>query len=126
MGDNTEAKSSALDNVKLLLATAIAVAGAMAFSYYKATSTLMGSLVMLVALGIAMAFALATEKGKRAWGFVKDARIEVRKVIWPTRQETLQTTLIVIVMVVIIGVTIWLMDLLLKTVIYNFLYVWWK
>ncbi|MCP4232410.1 MAG: preprotein translocase subunit SecE, partial [Aestuariibacter sp.] len=54
-----------------------------------------------------------TDIGRRSLGFVKDARVEVRKVVWPTRQETLQTTLAVLVMVVIVAIMLWAIDSLL-------------
>lgn len=45
--------------------------------------------------------------------FAREARVELRKVIWPTRQETLQTTLVVLVMVVVVAIFLWLLDMLL-------------
>jgi preprotein translocase subunit SecE len=51
------------------------------------------------------------------WQFAGDARNEVRKVVWPTRQETLQTTLIVIVMVLILGIILWLFDRMLMSIL---------
>ena len=54
-----------------------------------------------------------TPKGRGIWRFAVDARTEVRKVVWPTRQETLQTTLIVIVMVIIVAIILWLLDIFL-------------
>ena len=46
-----------------------------------------------------------------------DAKLEVRKVVWPTRQETIQTTLVVLVMVLIIGILLWLVDMLLLAIV---------
>jgi len=54
--------------------------------------------------------ALQTNKGRFAWGFVGGARTEVRKVIWPTRAETMQTTLMVVIMVILVGILLWIMD----------------
>jgi preprotein translocase subunit SecE len=70
-------------------------------------------IALLAISGAAAAIALRTEPGRRLWQFGLDVRTEVRKVVWPTRQETLQTTLIVIAMVVIVGVLLWLFDLVL-------------
>jgi preprotein translocase subunit SecE len=50
-------------------------------------------------------------------GFVVEAQIEVRKVVWPTRAETLQATLAVVVMVVVLGVMLWMFDMLLLKVV---------
>jgi preprotein translocase subunit SecE len=51
------------------------------------------------------------------WQFAGDARTEVRKVVWPTRQETMQTTLVVIVMVLILGIILWLFDMMLMGIL---------
>ena len=68
---------------------------------------------LLVGVGISVAIALQTVKGKEIWGYFRDAQIEVRKVVWPTRQETIQTTLIVIVMVILVAIILWLLDMFL-------------
>jgi preprotein translocase subunit SecE len=57
--------------------------------------------------------ALQSEKGRALWEFVSDSRIELRKVVWPTRQETLQTTLVVAVAVLVMGIFFWILDWLL-------------
>ena len=51
-----------------------------------------------------------THQGQKAWKFYKEARIELRKVVWPTRQETLHMTLMVIVMVIVLSVLLWVID----------------
>ncbi len=117
MSEKEQVRSTKLDSIKLLAALSIVIAGAVAFYDYKQTSTLLGTLVMLGAIIVAIGISMTTPKGKRAWSFVKDAKVEVRKVVWPTRQETLQTTLIVIVMVLIAGMVIWLMDFALSNFI---------
>ena len=68
---------------------------------------------ILAAIVIAVLITLKTEKGSQLWSFVQDAQIEVRKVVWPTREETLQTTMIVILMVVVIAIFLWLLDMFL-------------
>jgi len=65
-------------------------------------------LVALVAVSVAIGY--QTDKGRLAWGFLRDARTEVRKVVWPTRRETAQTTLIVIVVVTAVAIILWLFD----------------
>ncbi len=74
-------------------------------------STLIRTLGLLVLVGVSGAIALQTESGQAAWGFVAGARSEARKVVWPTRKETTQTTLMVVVMVVIVGILLWLLDM---------------
>jgi preprotein translocase subunit SecE len=57
--------------------------------------------------------ATQTLVGGRVLGFFSDARTEVRKVVWPTRQETVQTALIVFGVVIFMGIVLWLLDMLL-------------
>ncbi len=68
---------------------------------------------MLVAAGLSISVAMQTEKGRHVWGYFQDAQIEVRKVVWPTRQETVQTTFIVIIMVILVAIILWLLDMFL-------------
>ena len=76
----------------------------------------------LVGLGIVAAFiALQTRKGALFWNMLKEAKAEVRKVIWPTRQETMQTTLIVVIAVVIMGLILWGIDSLLGWLVQRFI-----
>ena len=67
--------------------------------------------------GFAVALVYQTAIGQRIWQFSLDSRMEVRKVVWPTRQETIQTTLVVFVMVLIMGILLWLFDMFLITIV---------
>jgi preprotein translocase subunit SecE len=57
--------------------------------------------------------ALQSAQGKTLWAFIQSARVELRKVVWPTREEAVQTTIIVIVFAMIMGTFFWLLDLFL-------------
>lgn len=113
MNAKVETQDSRLDTVKLGLALAILAGAIFGFYYYSEQSALLRVLGLLAAVGLAVFVAMQTEIGRRFWGFVQDSRGEVRKVVWPTRQETIQTTLIVIVMVIIVGIMLWLLDMFL-------------
>jgi preprotein translocase subunit SecE len=63
----------------------------------------------LLAIGVVATTAL----GRNLWGFFKESRVEVRKMVWPTRQETIQTTLIVFALVFLVGLILWLLDMFL-------------
>lgn len=69
-------------------------------------------------LGLVAAVAVfaLSPMGKRSWQFILDSRVELRKVVWPSRQETLQTTAVVFGFVVIAGLFFWVLDLLLAWV----------
>ena len=67
----------------------------------------------LILVGLAVgsaALLLTTERGRNLWILFRDARSEIRKVIWPTRPETLQTTWIVLILIVIFALILWLLD----------------
>jgi preprotein translocase subunit SecE len=113
MNTNVETTSGTLDTIKLGLALLIAIAALVGFYFFADQSLLYRVLGLLAAAGVSVAIALQTEKGRHTWGYFQDAQIEVRKVVWPTRQETVQTTLIVIIMVVLVAIILWLLDMFL-------------
>jgi len=106
-----------MDNAKLVGSVLLIVAGIYAFYYFEAYSALLRVSGLLALGAIAVAIAYQTAIGQRIWQFALDSRMEVRKVVWPTRQETLQTTLVVFIMVLIMGVLLWLFDMLLVTIV---------
>lgn len=117
----TEEQSSGLDTVKLLLAMAILVAGVFGFYYFEGESQLLRVLGVIAMSVLSFVVLVTTMIGQKGLGFAKDARTEVRKVVWPTRQETVQTTLAVLVMVLIVAIMLWLVDMFLGWGIRNLL-----
>ena len=101
------------DTFKLLAAGAIVLSALVAFYVFAEHSLLVRVIGLLAAASAAVAIALKTERGAETLEFMQGARTELRKVVWPTRAETTQTTLIVIAMVVIMGLLLWLLDVLL-------------
>ena len=68
-------------------------------------------MLALVAIAVVAAFVAAqTERGRSIWTLMREARTEIRRVVWPTRQETTQTTMIVLVLVLIFSFILWLLD----------------
>lgn len=117
MSAKAEAGATGLDTIKLAAAAVLLVAGIYGFYHFAAYSTLLRVVGLLAISAVAAAVALQTEQGRRLWQFTGNARTEVRKVVWPTRQETLQTTLVVIVMVLILGIVLWLFDTVLMGIL---------
>ena len=117
MNAKVEAENSGFDTVKLLLAVLVLVAGIVAFYYFEVHSLLFRVLGLLAVAGVAVAIIMQTAKGRGIWHFAVDARAEVRKVVWPTRQETVQTTLIVFAMVLVMGLVLWLFDMALGAIL---------
>ena len=99
-----------MDPIKWAIVLAILAGGIYANSYYASIEILFRAMAGVVVAAIAVAVALQTEKGAAAWDLAKEARVEVRKVVWPTPQETTQTTLIVVVAVIFVAFILWLLD----------------
>ena len=114
MASQEEQGGSALDTALLWLA--IAVLGASIFGYYwfeTQYSDLVRVLGMLAGAAVAVAIALQSAPGKVGWAYIQGSRTELRRVVWPNRQETIQTTLMVIVVVLVLAVFIWALDVVL-------------
>jgi preprotein translocase subunit SecE len=113
MNANAEAKDSRLDLLKWLLVGALVAVGVVGNQYYSAEPILYRVLALL-AIGVAAVFVgVQTIRGRAFLGLAKEARVEIRKVVWPTRQETTQTTLIVVAVVLVMSLLLWGMDSLL-------------
>ena len=106
-----EVVTNKLDTLKLLLAIVVLIMGIVGFYYYETESQLYRVLGVVFAALVAIAISATTRLGQGLIGFGREARMEVRKVVWPTRQETLQTTFMVMVAVIIIGIFLWLIDM---------------
>jgi preprotein translocase subunit SecE len=113
MNANAEAKDSRFDLLKWLVVVALVVVGVVGNQYFSAEPILYRVLVLLALAGIAGAVALQTAKGQAFTELAKEARVEIRKVVWPTRQETTQTTLIVVAVVLVMALVLWGLDSLL-------------
>jgi len=106
----TDEKTSQLDWFKWLIAIALLLAGLIGNHYYSEVSMLLRTLVWFGVLAVAAFVASKTQKGKWVVEFFRNSRAELRKVIWPTRDETMQTTLVVAVMVIILALFLWGVD----------------
>jgi preprotein translocase subunit SecE len=84
-----------------------------AFYYFSDILLLYRVLGLLAVALIVAGMMLTTWVGRNIWSFVLESKQEVRKVVWPTREETFRTTLLVFVMVVVVGFVLWLLDMFL-------------
>ena len=105
------------DMAKWVGAFAILASGIAAFYYWSDESLLLRVIGLLVLSAAALFVAVQTEKGRIAWDFVRESHTEVRKVVWPTRKETTQTTLIVIALVGLVAIIMWILDGLLARLV---------
>ena len=101
---------SPADRMKLIGAAALVVGGLILFYLFGEFSFLYRVLAFLVVLGIAAFLFLQTARGEKALAFFKDSRTEVRKVVWPTRAETTQLTVMELIIVFIVGLFLWFLD----------------
>ncbi len=101
------------DKVKLIIALAIAIAAFAGFYLLEEQPQVVRVLGLLLGLGVATFVAAKTELGAEALAYSRGAVVEVRKVVWPTRKETVNTTLLVMAMVVLVGIILWVFDMFL-------------
>ena len=107
-----EPSGGGFDHLKWLLILVLLIAGFVANFYFSQVPWAIRTAIGIVWLAILVAIALWTAQGQKAWTFIKAARVELRKVVWPTRQETTQTTLVVMAMVVVTALVLWGLDTL--------------
>lgn len=98
------------DALKWLFVVALVAAGVVGNSYFSEQALLYRVLGLVALAGIALFVAVNTAKGNAFYTLLQESLVEVRKVVWPTRQETNQTTLIVVAVVIIMGILLWLLD----------------
>ena len=110
MSTSTETTGASLDWLKWVVVFAI-LGGGVFGNWYFGEQSLLYRVAALLVLAVAAFFvAIQTEKGGNAWTLIKEARGEIRRVVWPTRDETVQTTMIVLVLVLIFALILWLLD----------------
>src|SRR3990167_7465650 len=96
-----------LDWLKWLVSFILVLAGLIGNHYYSEVSMPLRTLGWLALLAMAAGVASRTEKGRWVVEFIGESRAELRKVIWPTREETMQTKMVVGVMVVVLALILW-------------------
>ena len=112
MSTQTEtSESGVLDTIKLLLAAVALIGGLYAYYYYE--TTVAQALRVLMVLGgtaVGIGIAMTSTQGQRLWHFIQGSRVEIRKVVWPTKQETTQTAIAVFVFTLIMMLFFWALD----------------
>ena len=104
-------QSRVLDIIKLLVAAAMIVGGLYAYYFYEFELALaIRVLIVLVGTGAGIAVAMLSAQGQKLWHFIQGSRVEIRKVVWPTKQETTQTAIAVFVFTLIMAIFFWLLD----------------
>lgn len=110
MSSKVENQVFRLDNAKWLLIVAIILGGVYTNSLFATEPVLYRALAGIVLVVVAVTIMLQTALGNATWELAKESRVEIRKVVWPTRQETIQTTFIVVAVVIFVAFILWLLD----------------
>ena len=113
MNAKVETESSAQSNLMLFIGIAILLGSIYAFYHFEEQLLVVRVLALLAATGVAIFIAAQSAAGKTVMGFISGAHSEVRRVVWPTRTETVQTTLAVLFIVLLVGIALWLLDMFL-------------
>ena len=113
MNAKVDTESGRLDSLKMGAAVLLLAGGIYAFYHFGDMHAVLRVLGLLAVAAIARLIASQTAFGRQVAGFVSGANTEVRRVVWPSRAETVQTTLAVLVVVLIVGIFLWLLDMLL-------------
>jgi preprotein translocase subunit SecE len=99
--------------LKLIASLAILLGSIYVFYTYSDLSVLIRTLLIIFSVVVATFIFFTTHRGSIFWSFLQGSRVEMRKVVWPTKEETLQTALTVFIFVLILGIFFWLLDFLL-------------
>ena len=115
-----------VDKIKLVFAVALVVAGIAGYYWLSASSILLRILSVIAGIAAGVGMALTSAPGKEFVVFAREALAEVKKVVWPTRKETVQTTAAVFAFVVVMAVYLWVSDKTLEWVLYDLILGWKK
>ena len=111
MATTTETnEGSFLDTLKLLVAAGVLVGGLYSYYYFLEVSLPLRVLMVLGGLAAGIMIAMTSAQGQRLWAFIQGSRIEIRKVVWPSREETTRTAIAVFVFTLIMALFFWALD----------------
>jgi preprotein translocase subunit SecE len=117
--------TSTADRLKLALAVLVIIAGIVGFSVLESKIPMVGRIAVFIgSLILAAVIAWFSEPGRRTIAFAQDSYNEVRRVVWPTRKETMQMTGIVFAFVAVMGLFLWLLDKLIAWLLFGVLLGW--
>jgi preprotein translocase subunit SecE len=109
----TPAGASAKDTALMTLSIVVLFAGIVAFYWFDEQALLVRIAMVIAGLAAAAGLMWFSWYGREFWQFVLAARVELRKVVWPEREETIKTTYVVFFFAIVMGVFFWLLDMVL-------------
>jgi len=106
-----KSESGVLDIIKLLVSAAALIGGLYAYYYYEPQiAQALRVLMVLAGTAAGIGIAMTSTQGQRLWHFIQGSRVEIRKVVWPTKQETTQTAIAVFVFTLVMSLFFWALD----------------
>jgi preprotein translocase subunit SecE len=99
------------DKIKLVIALLLVAAGVAGFYVLADQALVVRILTVLAGVVAALVVLWTSPMGKQGYAFAQDAVVETRKVVWPTRKETIQTTAIVFALVLVMALFLWAVDI---------------
>ena len=105
-----QSEGSFLDTIKLLISAGVLVGGLYSYYYFLEVSLPLRVLMVLGGLAAGIAIAMTSTQGQRLWAFIQGSRIEIRKVVWPSREETTRTAIAVFIFTLIMALFFWALD----------------
>jgi len=121
---NVDTVTSVADRLKFVVALAVVIAGLVGFYMLEGQPTIARVGSVLGGLLAGAAIAAWSEPGRRFFGFSRDSWNETRRVVWPTRKETIQMTTTVFIFVIIMAIFLWLVDKTLQVALYDWFLGW--
>jgi len=109
----TQARPALVDTALLAAACLVLLASIVAYYYFEGVTLVLRVMGILAGVGVGAALLYQARQGQVIWQFILGSRVEIRKVIWPTRQETLQTTITVFIFLLLLGLFFWSLDFVL-------------
>ncbi len=113
MNTQAEAQTPVFDVIKQVFSALLVIAAVAAFYFFSEVSVLYRVIGLLVVVAMVFGLIFTTNLGRNVWAFFLESKQEVRKVVWPNRDETTRTTMLVIAMVFTVGFILWLLDMFL-------------
>jgi len=123
---NIETVGTTADRLKIALAVIAVIVGLAGFYVLSQQPLVLRIAVVLAGLVIGVGIAATSEPGKRFFAFGRESVAETKKVVWPSRKETIQTTAIVFGFVVVMAIFLWLTDKSLEVILYDWTLGWRK
>lgn len=114
--NDNQGTSKKLDQFKWLLVLVLVAVVVWGNFYFAEANSIYQPNVVVRIIGVvvvsilALLLAITTQKGKSFITFAKESRIELRKIVWPTRKEAIQTTLLIAVITIVVGLVLWGID----------------